>query len=333
MSAEVMLSVQGVTKLFPNVVALDNVSFDIYKGQVHGIVGENGAGKSTLMKILSGVYKKDQGKIYFDGQEMKIKRPIESLTLGLSIIYQEFNLVNQMTVGENIFLGRFKELGGMKKVHEKARELLDSIGSKMSTYTPVENLSVSEKQAVEICKALSYNAKLIIMDEPSTTLTAEDMARLTAIIRDLKAKGVTIIYISHRLDEIFDLCDRVTVMRDGKVISTKPIEEVTRPTMIAEMVGRLSAGKLSSSPILRRTNRIRTIQGTLAIEQNTLSVEQVTAVLNGKHAIAPPRDSVEVKNAYNIYETMAELDPYSVDSVVAALGTMMHGLIDEAGLF
>lgn len=238
MSAEVMLSVCNITKRFPNVVALDRVSFDIYKGQVHGIVGENGAGKSTLMKILSGVYKKDEGTIIFDGEEMKVKKPIESLAMGLSIIYQEFNLVNQMTVGENIFLGRFKELGGMKKVHAKARELLDSIGSKIDTYTPVEDLSVSEKQMVEISKALSYNSKLIIMDEPSTTLTAEEMERLTRIIHDLKSKGITIIYISHRLDEIFDLCDRVTVMRDGKVISTKDIQDVTRPAMIAEMVGR-----------------------------------------------------------------------------------------------
>nr|WP_305147533.1 sugar ABC transporter ATP-binding protein [Butyricicoccus faecihominis] len=234
----VILSVQNVTKRFTNVVALDQVSFDIYQGQVHGIVGENGAGKSTLMKILSGVYSKDEGNIFFDGQEMRIKKPTESLRLGLSIIYQEFNLVNQMNVGENIFLGRFKELGGLRQIHKKARALLDSIGSKIGTYTPVEDLSVSEKQMVEICKALSYDSKLIIMDEPSTTLTAEEMDRLTAIIHDLRGKGITIIYISHRLDEIFDLCNRVTVMRDGHVISTKPIEQVTRGEMIAEMVGR-----------------------------------------------------------------------------------------------
>lgn len=238
MDANVMLSVQGVTKTFTNVVALDDVSFDIYRGQVHGIVGENGAGKSTLMKILSGVYVKDKGTIVFDGQEMKIKKPIESLALGLSIIYQEFNLVNQMTVGENIFLGRFHQMGGMRQVHKKARALLDSIGSKINTFTPVEDLSVSEKQMVEICKALSYDSKLIIMDEPSTTLTAEEMERLTQIIFNLRNKGITIIYISHRLDEIFDLCNRVTVMRDGHVISTKDIHNVTRADMISEMVGR-----------------------------------------------------------------------------------------------
>lgn len=235
---EIMLSVRGVTKTFPGVRALDRVSFDIYKGQVHGIVGENGAGKSTLMKILSGVYKRDEGEIIFDGEPMQVKKPLESLHLGLSIIYQEFNLVNQMNVGENIYLGRFSELGGLKKIHQKARALLDSIGSKISTHTPVEELSVSEKQMVEICKALAFDSKLIIMDEPSTTLTAGEMERLVQIIHGLRAKGITIIYISHKLDEIFELCDRVTVMRDGSVISTRPIAEVTRPAMIAEMVGR-----------------------------------------------------------------------------------------------
>lgn len=238
MEKNVLLSVQGVTKRFVNVVALDHVSFDIYKGQVHGLVGENGAGKSTLMKILSGVYKKDGGTIYFDGEEMEVKNPIESLNMGLSIIYQELNLVNQMTVGENIFLGRFREIGGLKKIHAKARELLDSIGSKIDTHTPVEDLPVAEKQMVEICKALSYNSKLIIMDEPSTMLTTDEMERLKSIIQDLKSKGITIIYISHKLDEIFELCDRVTVMRDGNVISTRDIEDVTRPKMIEEMVGR-----------------------------------------------------------------------------------------------
>lgn len=238
MDENIILSVQNVTKYFPGVVALNKVSFDIRRGEIHGVIGENGAGKSTLMKILSGVYNKDEGEIYFDGQKMQIKKPTESLRLGLSIVYQEFNLVNSMTVGENIFLGRFRELGGMRKVHAKARELLDSIGSRINTNTPVEDLSVSEKQMVEICKALSFNAKLIIMDEPSTTLTMEEMERLTKIIHDLQSKGITIIYISHKLDEIFALCHRVIIMRDGNVISTREVKGLSRAKMIAEMVGR-----------------------------------------------------------------------------------------------
>ena len=236
--AEVILSVRNITKKFPNVTALDDVTFDICRGQIHGLVGENGAGKSTLMKILSGVYKRDSGEIEFDGELFNVKTPLESLHKGLSIIYQEFNLVNQMNVGENIFLGRFSEFKSLKKVHKAARELLDSIGSRIDTHTPVGDLSVSEKQMVEICKALSYDSKLIIMDEPSTTLTSDEMERFMGIIRDLKAKGITIIYISHRLDEIFKLCDRVTVMRDGHVIGTHDIENLDRQTMISEMVGR-----------------------------------------------------------------------------------------------
>ncbi|MCH1978294.1 sugar ABC transporter ATP-binding protein [Lawsonibacter sp. OA9] len=233
-----MLSVQHITKRFGNVTALDDVSFDIYEGQVHGLVGENGAGKSTLMKILSGVHKKDEGTVFFDGKEMQIKRPLDSLEMGLSIIYQEFNLIESMSVGENIFLNRFREVGGMKKTHREARALLDSIGSTIDTHTPVEDLSVSEKQMVEICKALSFHSKLIIMDEPSTTLTNEEMKRLISIINDLRSKGITIIYISHKLDEIFELCDRVTIMRDGHVIDTKSTTEMGRAEMIAKMVGR-----------------------------------------------------------------------------------------------
>lgn len=238
MEEKIILSLENVTKRFGNVTALDKVSFDIYRGQVHGLVGENGAGKSTLMKILSGVYKKDEGRVIFEGKEMKVKRPLDSLTLGLSIIYQEFNLIESMSVGENIFLNRFHEIGGMKKTHQEARKLLDSIGSKIDTYTPVEDLSVSEKQMVEICKALAFHSKLIIMDEPSTTLTNEEMNRLIRIIEDLRAKGITIIYISHKLDEIFRLCDRVTIMRDGQVIDTKETKDLGRAEMISKMVGR-----------------------------------------------------------------------------------------------
>lgn len=238
MEQKIILSVQHITKRFGNVTALDDVSFDIVEGQVHGLVGENGAGKSTLMKILSGVHKKDEGTVIFDGSKMNIRRPLDSLKLGLSIIYQEFNLIESMSVGENIFLNRFHEIGGMKKIHKEARMLLDSIGSSIDTHTAVEELSVSEKQMVEICKALAFHSKLIIMDEPSTTLTDKEMQRLIAIINDLRSQGITIIYISHKLDEIFELCDRVTIMRDGHVIDTKDTKDLGRAEMISKMVGR-----------------------------------------------------------------------------------------------
>jgi len=235
---DTILFIKDVCKSFPGVKALDNVTIEVKRGLVHGIVGENGAGKSTLMKILSGVLQKDSGTIVFDGETIERTQPIESLRRGLSIIYQEFNLVNPMSVGENIFLGRFKEMHGMRGTHAKAKELLESIGSNINTYSKVEDLSVSEKQMVEITKALSYNSKLIIMDEPSSSLTSDEVKRLVKIIRQLKEKGITVIYISHKLDEIFDFCDVVTVMRDGRVIDTKPVKEFTRGEMIAKMVGR-----------------------------------------------------------------------------------------------
>ena len=235
---DLILKVSGVTKRFPGVLALNKVSLEIPKGVVYGIVGENGAGKSTLMKILSGVYEKDEGTIEFDGEIIEHTTPIQALRRGLSIIYQEFNLVNTMTVGENIFLGRFSENHGMKGTHQKARELLDSIGSKIDTYTLVGDLSASEMQMVEITKALSFDSKLIIMDEPSSSLTTEELKKLGEIIFQLRNKGISIIYISHKLDEIFEYCNIVTIMRDGNVIDTKPIEELTRSEMIAKMVGR-----------------------------------------------------------------------------------------------
>ena len=234
-----ILKVEGITKAFPGVLALDHVSLEIPRGVVYGIVGENGAGKSTLMKILSGVYEKDSGTVEFNGEVIEHTTPIQALRRGLSIIYQEFNLVNSMTVGENIFLGRFKETHGMKGTHRRARALLDSIGSTINTYRLVSELSASEMQMVEITKALSFDSKLIIMDEPSSSLTAEELKKLGGIIRQLRRKGISIIYISHKLNEIFEYCDFVTVMSDGKVIDTRPIAEYTR-----ESTHRSGAGDL-----------------------------------------------------------------------------------------
>ncbi|MEA4896791.1 MAG: sugar ABC transporter ATP-binding protein [Eubacteriales bacterium] len=236
--SEIILSVENVSKAFPGVKALSDVSICVRRGDVHGIVGENGAGKSTLMKILSGVYEKDAGTVVFEGESVDFTTPIQSIRRGLSIIYQEFNLVNSMSVGENIFLGRFHEVGGMKGTHRRARALLDSIGSTIDTRRLVSELSCSEKQMVEITKALSYNSKLIIMDEPSSSLTEEELSRLGAIIRTLRDQGISIIYISHKLDEIFEYCDRVTVMRDGRVIDTRDTRGLGRAELIAMMVGR-----------------------------------------------------------------------------------------------
>jgi ribose transport system ATP-binding protein len=237
-NSDAILKIKEVSKAFPGVKALDRVSLEVFQGTIHGIVGENGAGKSTLMKILSGVYEKDSGEIIFDGNKIENITPIQSMNMGLSIIYQELNLINTMSVGENIFLGRFGETGGNKGVHSKARRLLDSIGCKIDTQKQVSELSVSDKQMIEIAKALSFDSKLIIMDEPSSSLTAEEMQQLIKIIHDLKNKGIAIIYISHKLDEIFNFCDVVTVMRDGHMIDTRTVNAISRNEMISMMVGR-----------------------------------------------------------------------------------------------
>ena len=238
-TTDCILSIQSISKTFPGVKALKGVSFDVKRGTVHGLVGENGAGKSTLMKILSGVYTKDAGgKVVFDGETIERTTPLESMRRGLAIIYQELNLVNTMSVGENVFLGRFKEMNGMRGTHTQARALLDRIRCKIDTNKLVSDLSVSEKQMVEIAKALSFKSKLIIMDEPSSSLTAEELVELVEIIHQLKAEGISIIYISHKLDEIFDFCDVVTIMRDGEIIDTKAKDDLTRAEMIAKMVGR-----------------------------------------------------------------------------------------------
>jgi len=237
-NSDAILKIKEVSKVFPGVKALDRASLEIFRGTIHGIVGENGAGKSTLMKILSGVYQKDSGEIVFDGNKIEDITPIQSMKMGLSIMYQELNLVNTMTVGENIFLGRFSEMGGRKGVHSKARILLDSIGCKIDTQKEVSELSVSDKQMIEIAKALSFDSKLIIMDEPSSSLSSDEMQELIKIIHDLKNKGITIIYITHKLDEIFDFCDVVTIMRDGHVIDTRNINAISRNEMISMIVGR-----------------------------------------------------------------------------------------------
>lgn len=237
-TSDAILKIKDVSKAFPGVKALDRVSLEVFKGTIHGIVGENGAGKSTLMKILSGVYEKDSGEIVFDGKKIENITPIQSMNRGLSIIYQELNLINTMSVGENIFLGRFGETGGRTGVHSKARRLLDSIGCKIDTQQQVSELSVSDKQMIEIAKALSFDSKLIIMDEPSSSLTADEMRQLIKIIHELKNKGIAIIYITHKLDEIFNFCDVVTVMRDGHMIDTRKVNSISRNEMISMMVGR-----------------------------------------------------------------------------------------------
>jgi len=240
---DLILSVKNVTKTFPGVKALDNVSFDVKRGTVHAICGENGAGKSTLMKIISGAYKRDSGEIYFDGEPLDPNiTPKQSQELGISIIYQEFNLVNTLSVAENIFLNRLtknkKDLVKWKDINKRAEELLERIGYKLDVTALIRDLSVAQRQMVEIAKALSFDAKLVIMDEPSAVLTSKELQTFFNVIEELRQQGVSVIYISHKLEEVFQLCDDVTIFRDGVSVDSRPVKEFTKNDVIHKMVGR-----------------------------------------------------------------------------------------------
>jgi len=239
----IVLRMEHITKTFPGVVALDDVSIDLNKGEVLGILGENGAGKSTLIKILAGNYIKDSGDIYVDGQKFEIKGPTEAMASGIRVIYQELNTLNNLTVTENIFIGEQIIKGPFrivdwKAMTRKANELLDILNVKLDPNTIIGYLTVSEKQIVEIAKAISKEAKILVMDEPTAALSEEETQSLFKIIKTLKSKGVSIIYISHRLKEIFEIADRVTVLRDGKKVGTFNTRNTNENELVTSMVGR-----------------------------------------------------------------------------------------------
>ena len=232
----------NVSKSFAGVQALKDVTIRCTPGQVHGLVGENGAGKSTLMKILAGAYLADAGEIIYKGERRDQMSAGEIIDSGISIIYQELALVPQMSVAENIFLGREPQraLGilDLKSLYERAAKLTERLGIAMDTRTPVSELTVAQRQLVEIAKALSQNADLIVMDEPSAILAGSELDQLFGIIESLVDQGVTIIYISHRLDEVFRIADEVTVLKDGELVDTRPVEQLDRPKLVELMVGR-----------------------------------------------------------------------------------------------
>ena len=239
-----MLEMKGIQKYFPGVHALDDCRFDLYAGEVHALVGENGAGKSTLMKILSGVYERDGGTVTLDGQDVHVKTTLEAQHLGISIIHQEINLMQDLTVSENIYIGREPMNGVLlnnAKQDEMTNRLLDSLHlTDIRANTRVRSLTVAKQQMVEIAKALSFsNTRILIMDEPTAALTESEIEDLFAFIRELKASGVGIIYISHRMEELRVIADRVTVMRDGKYVGTRNMADVSMDEIISMMVGRV----------------------------------------------------------------------------------------------
>ena len=233
---------RGIRKAFPGVQALQDVRFEVRAGEVHALVGENGAGKSTLMRILGGVHQRDGGEILLRGRHVEIPSPTQARTLGISIIHQELNQVPGLSVAENIFLGREpRRPGGFidwAAMYAQAHRLLEDLGLPIDPKRRLGLLTVAEQQLVEIAKALSVEAELVIMDEPTAALTVEETERLFRFIRDLRARGVAIVYITHRLEEIFSIADRVTVLRDGQYIGTYGIGELTMDELIRLMVGR-----------------------------------------------------------------------------------------------
>lgn len=251
--AENILELKKINKAFPGVKALTDVDLTLRKGEVLALVGENGAGKSTLMKILSGAYKKDSGSIIFDGKEVEIQSPIHSEELGISIIYQELNLIQRVTVAENIYLGRYPEKNGVIQWSQMCRDsekLMKELGLDINVRRMLRELSLAEQQLVEIVKAVSTNAKVVIMDEPTSSLSQSETEILFDIITRLKQKGTSIIFITHRLDEIYRVCDRMTILRDGCYIGSREVKDVTKNEMIEMMIGR----KLTNQYPSRKTD-------------------------------------------------------------------------------
>ena len=240
--SEVLLEIKGLEKTFPGVRALKGVNLTVGKGEVHSLMGENGAGKSTLIKVLTGIYQKNGGTIHFDGKEIDCKTPIEANEAGISTIYQELNLVLFQTVYENLFLGREpkNKFGSIDRgrMADEASRILKELGIDIDVTKPLSNFSTAIQQMVAIARAVSINAKLVIMDEPTSSLDRQEVSVLFRIIRQLKAKGISVIFISHKLDEIFEICDRLTVFKDGEYVGDYDIADLNQFKLISLMVGK-----------------------------------------------------------------------------------------------
>ena len=238
---DVILTMRAIDKTYPGVHALDHVDFDVCRGEVHALVGENGAGKSTLMKVLTGITHKDSGTITFEGREVNFQSAREAQAAGVVIVHQELNMMGHLTVAQNIFIGREFKRGPFiddKKMNAEARRLFEELNIDIDPKARMSSLTVGKQQMCEIAKAISHEAKLIVFDEPSAALTEAEIEQLFKIIRDLRAKDYGIVYISHRMDEINKITDRVSVMRDGHYIGTVNTKDVTKEEIINMMVGR-----------------------------------------------------------------------------------------------
>jgi len=268
----VLLRARGINKSFPGVRALIDVDFDVEKGEIHALAGENGAGKSTLMKILSGVYTRDSGELVLDGKVISFSSPREAFDKGIAIIHQELNLAPNLSIAKNIYLGRYAKKGKIffdeKKTLSDSKIFLDELGFCEDPGTLVSHLTIAKQQMVEIAKALSVNSRILIMDEPTSALNVNETNNLFRIMRSLKDRGVSIIYISHRIDEMFVIADRITIMKDGRIAVTKPIPETNHEDVVHYMTGKSLDDYYS-------TNEARTVKDREVLRVENLSQKKI----------------------------------------------------------
>ena len=275
-----MLVMAGISKAFLGVVALDDAALQVMPGEVHAVIGQNGAGKSTLMKILNGVYRRDAGSIQFQGKPVDFRSPLEAQAAGVSTIYQEINLVPYRSVAENVFMGREPTRWGLldtARMNREASEILVRLGVQVDVRQPLSTLNIALQQMVAIARAISTNARLVIMDEPTSSLDEQEVAVLFEVIRGLKQDGIAVIYISHRLDELFEICDTVTVMRDGHTIETRSMAGVTRVELVARMLGK-EIGEVRSSGATGFQERAQPVTGETLLDARDLTNDDLYGV-------------------------------------------------------
>jgi ribose transport system ATP-binding protein len=276
---DILLQLKSICKQFPGVQALDNVDMEIRRGEIHALVGENGAGKSTLIKVLAGVHQQDAGEIIFKGQSVQIPDPHAAQQLGITVIFQELSLVPVLTVAQNVMLGRLPTTGGVirgRELNERVQGILSNIGFAIPPDAVVENLKMAERQMVEIAKALSLDAALVIMDEPTAPLTRQETEQLFAVTRQLKASGVSVLYISHLLDEIFEIADRVTVLKDGHRVQTANVKDTNKGELVRWMIGHelRQAVPISVSNIGAELLRVENVTRAGVLRDVSLTVRQ-----------------------------------------------------------
>lgn len=328
-----ILQMKNIDKSFPGVKALDDVHLNIYTGEAMALIGENGAGKSTLMKILSGVYSRDGGTIIYDGEEIHPTNPKEATDLGISIIHQELNIIKNLTIYENVFLGRepTKGLGftNKKEMIEKTREILHSLGIDIDPRTKAGRLSIAQQQMVEIAKAISTNAKVLILDEPTDTLTDRETRVLFDLIERLKSQGKALVYISHRLEEIFEVCERVTVLRDGQFIGEEETKDITEPEIVEMMVGRTLDEQYPYMPPMEEGKKVLEVKNLSNEHLKNVSLDLYEGEVLGVSGLVGAGRTELAKTIYGLYPKESGeilLKGESID-LKSASDALDHGIV------